>query len=202
MGARSRAAAQILTGQGFQSVTNFKGGIKAWKGHSVSGSETMGMTSLKGNERPAEIIRLAYAMEEALRQFYTSSAAATDDPDVSALLNQLADIETTHKDRLFNLFRSIEDAPPDKENVEADRVSHVMEGGFTVDDVNAQNRSGLQTTEGVLSLAMMVEAQAMDLYLRYADMRVDLEAKKILCQIADEEKSHLLSLGALIERKI
>ena len=77
-----------------------------------------------------------------------------------------------------------------------------MEGGFTADDFNAQNRSGLQTTEEVLSLAMMVEAQAMDLYLRYADMRVALEAKKILCQLADEEKAHLHSLGALLEQKI
>ena len=168
----------------------------------MRGSEKMGMTLLKGNERPAEIIGLAYALEEALRQFYISSAAATDDPDVSALLNHLADIETSHKDRLFNLYRSIEDTPVDKETFEAQSDSHDMEGGFAVDDFNAQNRSGLQTTEEVLSLAMMVEAQAMDLYLRYADRRVDLEAKKILCQIADEEKAHLHSLGSMLEQKV
>jgi rubrerythrin len=77
-----------------------------------------------------------------------------------------------------------------------------MEGGFTADDFNAHNRSALTTTEGVLSLAMMLEAQAMDLYLRYADRRVDSQAKKILCQIADEEKAHLHSQGALLAHKM
>lgn len=176
--------------------------MKAWEGHSVGGSEKMGMTLLIGSERTAEIISLAYGMEEALKQFYASSAGTTDDPDVSALLNQLADIETNHKDRLFGLYQSIEDTPVDRENFEARIISDAMEGGFAADEFKAQNRSALQTTAGVLSLAMMLEAQAMDLYLRHADRRVDLEGKKILHQIADEEKAHLNSLGALLEQKI
>lgn len=183
-------------------MVNFKGGIKAWKGHSVSGSATMGMALLKGNEHPAEIVLLSYRMEEAVRRFYASSAAATDDPDVSALLGQLADMETNHKDRLFDLYQSIEDAPLDRKNVDADSVATVMEGGVTADDLKAHERSALPATEDVLSMAMMLEAQAVDLYLRYADMRVALEAKKILCQLADEEKAHLHSLGALLEQKI
>jgi len=183
-------------------VVNFKGGIKAWKGHSVSGSAKMGMALLKGNEDPAEIVLLAYRMEEAVRQFYASSAAATDDPDVSALLGQLAEMETNHKDRLFDMYQSIEDSPLDRENVEADSVSPVLEGGVPADELKAHKRSALPATEDVLSMAMMLEAQAVDLYLRYADRRVDHEAKKILCQLADEEKAHLHSLGALLEQKI
>ena len=202
MGARSRAAAQILTGQGFKAVYNFKGGMKAWKGHSVGGSAAMGMTLLKGNERPAEIIRLAYGMEEALRQFYVSIAETTDDPHVSALLTQLAEIETNHKDRLFGLYQTHADTPIDQDSFEADIVANFMEGGFTVDAFKAKNRSVLQSTAGVLSLAMMLEAQSMDLYRRYTDMRVDPEGRTILFQLADEEKAHLLSLGTLLEQKI
>ncbi len=162
----------------------------------------MGMALLKGNERPAEIISLAYRMEVALGNFYTSSAGTTDDPDVSALLTHLADIETKHKDRLFGLYQSLEAIPVDRQDFESDMVSNVMEGGFTPEEFETQNRSALQTTAGVLSLAMMLEAQAMDLYLRYADERVDPEGQKILCQIADEEKAHLSSLGALLEQKV
>ena len=157
---------------------------------------------LNGHESASEIISLAYTMEEAIRRFYASSAAATDDPEVSDLLSQLADIETNHKDRLFDLYRSIEDAPVDKESFEADSVTDVMEGGITVDDFNSRSRSALPMPEDVLSLAMMLEAQAMDLYLRYADRRLDGEAKEILCRIADEEKAHLHSLGTLLEQKI
>ena len=176
--------------------------MRAWKGSSVGGSAKMGMTLLKEKERPAEIIRLAYGMEEALRQFYASSAGTTDDQDVSALLAQLADIETNHKDHLFGLYQLLEDTAVDKETFEAHMVSNVMEGGFTADELKAKNQSALQTTASVLSLAMMLEAQAMDLYLRYAHKRADLEGKKILYQLADEEKAHLNSLGALLEQKI
>ncbi len=202
MGARSRAAAQILTGQGFKTVYNLKGGIKAWKGHEVEGPATMGMALLKGNERPAEIISLAYGMEEALRQFYTSSAKAIDDPDVSALLMQLAAIEADHKDFLFSWYQSMEDTSVDRENFEADVVASHIEGGFTADDLWSPSRSEGATTAGVLSQAMMLEAQAMDLYLRYAHMRKDPEGQRTLFKIADQEKAHLNSLGDLLEQKI
>ena len=51
------------------------------------------------------------------------------------MLGQLADIETNHKDRLFDLYQSIADSPVDRENVEAERIATVMEGGFTADQV-------------------------------------------------------------------
>ncbi len=176
--------------------------MKAWKGHSVSGSATLGMALLKGNERPAEIIILAYGMEEALTQFYISSAGTTDDPDVSALLVQLADIETNHKDRLLGLYLSHADNPVDPDSLETDIVAKSLEGGLTADAFKAKNRSVVQSTADVLSLAMMLEAQAIDLYLRYADMSVDPESKAICFQLADEEKAHLHSLGALLEDKM
>ena len=162
----------------------------------------MGMTLLKGDERPAEIIRLAYGMEEALRKFYVSIAETTDDPDVSALLTQLAETETNHKDRLFGLYLPHASTPVSKDNFEADIVARFLEGGFTADAFIAKNKSLLQSMAGVLSLAMMLEAQSMDLYLRYTDMRADPEGKTILFKLADEEKAHLLSLGALLEQKI
>lgn len=162
----------------------------------------MGLMLLKGNERPAEIISLAYRMEQGLGQFYASGAGTADDPDVSALLAHLADIEMKHKDRLFGLYQSLVDIPVDRENFEADMVSNVVEGGFSVDEFEAQNRFALQTTADTLSLAMMLEAQAMDLYMRYADERVDSEGQKILFQIANEEKAHLNSLAALLEQKV
>jgi len=49
---------------------------------------------------------------------------------------------------------------------------------------------------------MMIEAQALDLYMRYADKADDEEAMKLLHQLAEEEKSHLKILGRLMDRKI
>ena len=159
------------------------------------------MTLLKGDAPAADIIRMAYGMEEAVRQFYAFSATSTDDPDVAALLGQLADFETAHKDRLFELYQAVEKIPVDRQHFEADVAANSIEGGFSTDEFNAQNQSALSTPEGLLSLAMMLEAQAMDLYRRHANMRTDPEGKTILNKIADEEKAHLSALGALLEQK-
>ncbi len=45
---------------------------------------------------------------------------------------------------------------------------------------------------------MMLEAQAMDLYMRYAERSEDQQVKDILFKLADEEKAHLKSLGDLL----
>lgn len=161
----------------------------------------MGMMLLSGHERPAEIIILAYGMEEALRQFYASRAATIADPDVAALLAQLADVETSHKERLFGLYQPLAATPVDKESFESHIVTHVMEGGFTAEELQDQHPSAFQSAVGALTLAMTLEAQALDLYLRYADKSENVEVKQILYQIADEEKAHLNALGELIERK-
>jgi rubrerythrin len=54
---------------------------------------------------------------------------------------------------------------------------------------------------GVLDLAMMLETQALDLYLRFADKSADERTRKVLFSIADEEKAHLSSLGNLMDIK-
>ena len=65
-----------------------------------------------------------------------------------------------------------------------------------------QNGSALQTVTGVLNVAMTLEAQAMDLYMRYAQRFSDEKAKQILHGLADEEKIHLRRLGELMDQKV
>jgi rubrerythrin len=49
---------------------------------------------------------------------------------------------------------------------------------------------------------MMIETQALDLYLRFAEKSTHNLTKTALFAIADEEKAHLGSLGNLLEKKI
>ena len=58
----------------------------------------------------------------------------------------------------------------------------------------------LESVKDVIELAMSIEAQALDLYLRAADRSANSESKKELSQIAAEERSHLAQLGKLMER--
>jgi rubrerythrin len=47
----------------------------------------------------------------------------------------------------------------------------------------------------------MVETQALDLYLRFADKSRDEETRATLFAIAEEEKGHLAALGRLLDEK-
>jgi len=201
MGGRSRAAAQLLAGKGFKDVYNLKGGIRAWQGHTAFGPAEMGMILLRGDETSQEIIVLAYGMEDGLSGFYKSLSERMDDSEVVGLLNKLAKIEENHKKRLFDLYITLEPTVTDREAFEGNIVSDMMEGGFTTEDFLEQNRDSMKTVPDVLSIAMMLETQAMDLYMRYAEKAKGEKSKTVLYNIAEEEKAHLASLGRLMEEK-
>ena len=199
-GRRSRAAAQILTGRGFKQVYNLKGGIAAWQGHAAAGPSEMGMMLLKGNETPREVICLAYGLEEGLRKFYAMSTKLAIDTEVVEILAKLAEIEEKHKQRLFGLYLTIDPTPLKVEAFENRITSELMEGGFDPDKLLEQSMPAFKTAAGVLDFAMTLEAQAMDLYMRYAEKSKDSEVKNTLFKMANEEKAHLKSLGDLLDK--
>jgi rubrerythrin len=159
------------------------------------------MALLRGDETSQEIIVLAYGMEDGLALFYKNLAEMMDDPEVISVLTKLAKIEQHHKQRLFDLYVTINQAVTDKDAFEAEIVSEVMEGGFTTEEFMEQNRDSLKTVPDVLNMAMMLESQAMDLYMRYSEKARDQKSKTVLYDIAEEEKAHLKALGHLMEQK-
>ena len=64
-----------------------------------------------------------------------------------------------------------------------------------------QNERYLQTVAGYLEIAMMIETQALDLYLRMANESANPITKEVLFRIGDEEKTHLAMLGQYLERQ-
>lgn len=180
---------------------NLKGGIKSWQGHETSGPAEMGMVLLTGHETSGEVIILAYGLETGLKDFYTRIGETTDDPDVSELLGKLAKIEDHHRQRLYNLYASLVPGTVDQQSIETGAGSGILEGGFETDTFIEQNRPAMQTSVGVLDVAMMLETQAMDLYMRYAEKSSDDKAKQIFSDLANEEKAHLKRLGDLMNEK-
>lgn len=201
MGGRSRAASQLLSGQGFKEVYNLKGGIKSWEGHEASGPAETGMVLLTGQETSEEVIILAYGLETGLKDFYTRIGEITDDSEVSELLGNLVKIEDIHRQRLFDLYASLVPGPLDRNSLETAAGPGILEGGFETDTFMEQNRSAMQTSVGVLDVAMMLEIQAMDLYMRYADKSADDQAKQVFYDLSNEEKAHLKRLGELMNQK-
>jgi len=159
----------------------------------------MGMMILKGDETPRDIICLAYGLEEGLRKFYAASAQMAFAAEVVKLLSKLAEIEVRHKQKLFDLYKIIDSADTAIESFEKKVNSELMEGGFDSEKLLEESMPAFKTAAGVLNFAMMLEAQSMDLYVRYAEKSENPRVKEILFDMAGDEKAHLKSLGDLLE---
>jgi rubrerythrin len=190
---------QLLAGKGFKDVYNMKGGINAWNGLEASGPVEIGESELRGDESPEEIIILAYGMEEGLSLFYKRLTESIDDREIKDLLVILSSFEDIHKKKLFSQYNILNNGISDEKEFRNSIVSDVMEGGITVEEFFNQNSSVIKNTSGLLNIAMMLEAQALDLYLRYSHKFKDENVKNVLDTIADEEKAHLKALGKLLE---
>jgi sulfur-carrier protein adenylyltransferase/sulfurtransferase len=124
-----------------------------------------------------------------------------DQPEVVALLNNLASIDEKHKEYLLDLYQAADLGEVDRATFEAEVTASVMEGGFDSDEFIRNNEQFMQTVPGLLDISMMLETQALDLYLRFAQKTEGDRTKEILFKIGDEEKAHLAALGRLREEQ-
>ena len=74
-----------------------------------------------------------------------------------------------------------------------------MEGGLTTQEYLDLFNPDLESEIDVISLAMSIEAQALDLYQRVGAGLSSEASLGIIGKIADEEKQHLASLGRLMD---
>ena len=202
MGGRSRVAAQLLAGQGFEEIYNLRGGIKAWQGLEATGPRELNLDLVRGDETPAEIIVLVYGMEDSLQTYYKEMHQRANDEEVRKLFLKLASVEDQHKRTILKLQAKIDPTAKSTEVTKEDPGKTVLEGGFDMVEFMEQNEPLLKTVPDVIDLAMMLETQALDLYLRFAAKSTNAETKEVLYKIAQEEKAHLAALGRLLEEKI
>ena len=201
VGGRSRVAAQLLSGRGFEEVYNLSGGIKAYRGATASGPQELNLDMVRGDETPEEMLKLAFGMERALEIFYHQSLEQAEDKDLKDLLAKLEHVEEVHKEKVYERYAALVPDAPEMAAFEAKMSPDIMEGGFRVKEFLDANQPWLKTPGQVLELAMMLETQALDLYLRFAEKRTEEETKQVLFKLADEEKGHLKTLSRLFDEK-
>ncbi len=200
VGGRSRVAAQMLAGESFTDVYNISGGFKAWNGFVAEGPYGLNTDLLSGAESPEEILRFAYGMENNLGEFYRTMAHRNEGQPVADLLTKLASIEDKHKTYLVELYRTAVASDGTEDKLESEATSDIMEGGYTISEFIEQNEQYLEDVPGVLDIAMMLESQALDLYLKLGRQAEQKESQDILMKISEEERGHLHSLAELREK--
>jgi len=192
IGGRSRMAAQLLAGKGFEKVLNLKGGIKAWNGWTGFGDYEAGLELFTDPGSPQEAMETAYGMEAALEEFYTQQAAAAKSEEAKKVFETLAGIEVKHKDAVAERYRELTGADIPQ------ATGEVPEGGLPTREYMGRLGVDLGQPQDIVSFAMALEAQALDLYSRAAE-RGQGEVQTFLEGMAGEEKAHLSHLAKLMD---
>ncbi len=199
-GMRSSSAAQILARQGYKTVYNLEGGFKAWNGEAAVGPETFGLELFSGSESLKDLIIIAYGLEHGLQELYESMQPKVENREVLELFEKLAKIEGRHKERLFREYQKLDADIADEKDFEEQLVIRTLEGGLSTEEVLNRIQPLQDSVPRILDLVMSVEAQALDLYQRAAGRQPDKEGRAFLEQLVDEEKSHLVQLGRLLDQ--
>ena len=192
----------MLTGKGFDDVINVAGGIKAWDGHVAIGPEEIGLELLTGKESIEETLVAAYSLEAGLRDFYLSMIEKVRQDDIKHLFQKLSKIEILHQDRIFNEYLKVSGKQVNREAFENDLVINALEGGLTTDEYIQMFKPDWESAVDIISLAMSIEAQALDLYTRASERSEDPRSEEALKKIAEEERVHLEQLGKLMDERM
>ncbi len=189
----------MLAGRGFKQVYNVSGGIKAWKSKTAVGPQTQGMHLFEGNESAKAFLITAYSLEQGLQQFYQDMAGKSQDRAVQDLFGKLAAIEKKHMDQVFERYQDLEDSSVSRQTFEDKITASALEGGMTMDQYLSLFDPDLSDPTEVVSMAMSIEAQALDLYQRIADKVTEPDVQAVVLEIAKEENHHLVRLGELMD---
>lgn len=189
----------MLSGMGFTDVINMAGGIKAWHSNTAVGPEDIGLNLFTGQETTEETLVVAYSLEKGLADFYESMLPKIKDDAARQLFAKLATIEEKHQQRIFAEYQRLAGGTESREAFEQRAVSPAVEGGLTTEEYLKLYDPDIEVAAEVVSLAMAIEAQALDLYQRAAERAATADGKTALMQIADEERAHLRQLGNLLD---
>jgi Rhodanese-related sulfurtransferase len=201
-GMRSLAAANLLAGQGFETLS-MNGGISAWEGAQAVGPADLGLAALLAASTVEDALSRAWGMELALEGFYSALAERAAEPNVADLFRRFAGLEQRHRAVLVELYtrqpgQTAASVAVFEAKGRAVVAPGVLEGGVTAADYLGQLGDPEDTGEA-LELAMAIEAQAMDLYLRRAAGEADEALRKMFTLLAEEERAHLKVLGGFVD---
>ncbi|OLN25356.1 Rhodanese-like domain protein [Desulfovibrio sp. DV] len=198
-GMRSAAAARLLATAGFPRIVNMLGGAMAWQGAAATGTPDAGLTLLRGDETPRQILLAALGMEAALGAFYEKLAAAANDGETRSTFDRLAGFEARHLHHVHSLYDKETGERTDLSALLADAAPE-LEGGLPGSAFLQQLGGDPASPDEALELAASVEAQALDLYARLAERTADADSKTLYTTLAQEEKAHLRAVATLLSR--
>jgi rubrerythrin len=191
----------MLAGKGFTGIYNLTGGIKAWGKEVAVGPEDSGLHLFAGVGNAVEAVVVGFGLEMGLRDFYLAMQKQVTAEETRELFAKLADIEILHQEQLVRLYGELTGTTISVAEFAAKIAEPAMEGGLTTEEYLQHYNTDLDSELEVLGLALAIEAQALDLYLRAAAKSEEPGAQDVLRRIAGEERSHIARLSNFIDHR-
>ena len=182
-----------------------QGGLRAWEGGVAEGAPEAGTAYFAAAGKPEEFIALAWMLEEGSRRFYAVVASLTADEEIKKLFSELAKAEEHHEASLVNLFKTLTGEQPTSDFPESiipaeTTTGDIMEGGMRVSEALKWIEG--KNSEAILELAIALETNSYDLYIKMSRQMKDAESREVFVRLSKEEKRHLELLAGLLERKV
>jgi rubrerythrin len=171
-----------------------EGGIMAWEGTAATGPPQAGVAVFSAAADAGEMAALAWNMEENTRKFYLALAGRENMSQANDILLKLAEDEDHHKDALAKVFTRHTGQPISTLTAEWDH--NLLEGGIELEAALAWSEG--RTFPELMEMAVAMEGNAYDRYLKMIDVVEDEEAKEVFLVISAAEREHLNKLASLI----
>jgi rubrerythrin len=175
-----------------------EGGIKAWQGVVATGAYEVGLFLLDDIEDQSDLIRIAWALEDASRAFYVAARERFPEEAFRTTIDALIGAEERHRERLADAYVRLRPKRP----LEPSAAQGRMEGIVTLDDALAWLRAPERTLIEVLEASMQIEANSLDFYLKTIERAGDEDVKRVLRWVEKEERAHLTRLAALLDAAV
>jgi len=182
-----------------------EGGIRAWQGMVAHGVPEAGMAYFSPASDAEELVGLAWSLEEGSKIFYQGVAEHfADNSEAHQMFTWLVEAERHHEEHLLETYQALTGKEPDFVKLRdkfSDAISgKVMEGGIPVQDaLNWAKDKGV--TES-LELAIALEVNAYDLYVKMSRKIEEAQAGQIFEKLAEEEQIHLEKLAELMDKNV
>jgi len=171
------------------------GGIHAWEGLVADGPPEAGVARFLSSHSTSEMAALAWTLEENTRKFYLALAGLMENSKASQLMETLASAEEKHKASLLEVYQRITGEAGEPALLTEDPP--LLEGGA---DMNSTLKwAAGRPVEEVLEVALVLETNAYDRYLKMMDLVEDEQALDLFRTLSLEEKNHLNRLTNLMD---
>ena len=143
-----------------------------------------------------EIVRQAIKAEEEARDFYQAASKMVTASHVQETLNELADEEAKHKEKLEKLLKG------DIGKIVAAQQSRKIHDMKLADYLKPQTLDKDASFQDVLIVAMQREKASYDFYTLMAGIAASDETKKLFEFLAHEEMGHKNKIEALYDEVV